>query len=252
MPQFLVEPSDVDPGAGRARIRGDEARHLARVLRLAPGARVALCDGRGGRWEGRLVAAGPPAEVADLEPLPPNEPPLEVEILQALIKGERWEWVLEKGTELGVSRFRPVYARRSVARIPGPKIAARTERWRRVAAAAVKQCERGRVPRVDPPVDLAGAIEALGTPGPGEARIVWAERLPGAPGADGPAAPGRVILAVGPEGGWDPGDRELLEAAGFVARPLGPRVLRAETAAVAGVVWAMARWGDLERGAPGW
>ncbi len=252
MPQFLVEPPDVDPRAGRARIRGDEARHLARVLRLAPGARVALCDGRGRRWEGRLVAVGPPAEVVGLKPLPSNEPPVEVEMLQALIRGERWEWALEKATELGVTRFRPVYARRSVARIPGPKVAARTGRWRRIVAAAVKQCERGRVPRVDPPVALPGALEALVPAAPGEARIVWAERLAGAPGADPPAAPRRVILAVGPEGGWDPGDRELLEGAGFVPRPLGPRVLRAETAAVAGVVWAMARWGDLEQGAPGW
>ncbi len=250
MPQFRVRTQDVDEETGRAVVRGTEARHMCRALRVQPGQRVEVFDGAGGRWSGVVERAGAEVWVAELSCLPGNESALGLELLVALPKGERWEWVLEKGTELGVARFLPVYTGRTVPRLRAERQAAKVERWSRIVAAAAKQCERGRVPVVEPPVDLAEALETLGPPRPGEVRIVWAERRGQAPWP--PSQPVRVLLASGPEGGWTPEELGGLMAAGFVAMGLGPRILRADTAAVVGAALAQARWGDLVGGTLGW
>ncbi len=250
MPQFRVNAQDVDEEAGRAVVRGAEARHMSRVLRLRPGQRVQVFDGAGGRWSGVVERAGAEVWVAGLSRLPGNESTLDLELLVALPKGERWEGVLEKGTELGVARFLPVYTGRTVPRLREDRRAAKVDRWSRIVAAAAKQCERGRVPAVEPPVDLAEALEALGRPRPDEVRIVWAERRGRDPWPS--LRPARVVLASGPEGGWAPEDLGRLTAAGFVTMGLGPRILRADTAAVVGAALAQAQWGDLVGRAPGW
>ncbi|GAB4257176.1 MAG: 16S rRNA (uracil(1498)-N(3))-methyltransferase [Deferrisomatales bacterium] len=253
MPQFLVNPCDVDPALRRARIRGEEAHHLLRVLRARPGQEVLLFDGGGRRWAGRLAGVRDGVgQVEELRALPPNEPPLEVVLVAALPKGDRWEWVLEKGTELGVAGFRPVYTERSVARPPTARLRPRAARWEKLVTAASKQCERGRIPPVGDPVELGRLLAELAPPRPGEARLFLAERSPArAPPLPAPPVE-RVWVAVGPEGGWAPSERAALEGSGFAPVPFGPRILRAETAALAALVWVQARWGDLEPPAPAW
>ncbi len=249
MPQFLVDPCDVS--GGRARIRGSECHHLRTVLRLEPGDAVTLFDGRDRRWTGRLAAVADTAVVDDLRPEPSNEPPVEVELLQGVPKGDRWEWVLEKGCELGASRFRPVITRRTVYRPPAGRLAGQMDRWRRRLVAAAKQCERARVPEVAAPEPLAAVLDGLGPVRPGERRVVCVERLDAARPADpGPAT--LVRVAVGPEGGWASDELVALEAAGFTPLGLGPRVLRADTAAVAALVRIQTRWGDLETDPAPW
>lgn len=244
MPQFLVHPCDVD--ASRALLRDGEARHLVVVLRARPGDPVLVFDGEGRRWAGRFAGGdGSGARIEALSPLPANEPPVALHLAAAVPKGERWDWLLEKATELGVTEIHPVSTGRTVAHVPAERAGAKVERWRQRLVAAAKQCERGRVPRVEPPLELGDFCSGLGARGPGEVRVVLAERS-GAPGPrqEGPA-PSRVVLAVGPEGGWEPGELRRLEGAGFSPLGLGPRVLRAETAAVAGLCLVQSRWGDL-------
>ncbi len=249
MPQFLVDPCDVS--GGRARIRGSECHHLRTVLRLAPGDAVSLFDGRGRRWTGQLATVADTAVVDDLRPASPNEPPVEVELLQGVPKGDRWEWILEKGCELGASRFRPVITRRTVYRPPAGRLAGQLDRWRRRLVAAAKQCERARVPEFEAPEPLGAILDELGPVRPGERRVVCVARL----GLTGPADPDPATLvrvAVGPEGGWASGELDALDAAGFTPLGLGPRVLRTDTAAVAALVRIQARWGDLEAGPAPW
>lgn len=254
MPQFLVQPGDLDPASGSAVLRGEEARHLLRALRARTGDPVSIFAGDGRRWRGLLAqSAGGEARVEGLAPLPPNEAPLTAELIQALPKGERWEWILEKGTELGAARFHPVLTDRTVARVPEARAGDKVERWRKITLAAAKQCERARVPTVAAPLALTQCLAGLGPAGPGELRLALTERQPG-PGAGGSqeatSPVRRVLLAAGPEGGWSEEDRRCLASAGFRPWGLGPRILRSETAAVAALAVLQARWGDLEPPGP--
>jgi 16S rRNA (uracil1498-N3)-methyltransferase len=192
----------------------DDRHHLERVLRLRPGDEVTVADGAG-RWRrcrfGRVVE--PAGDVAVEAPLVPA-----ITIAFALTKGERPEWTVQKLTEVGVDRIVPFVADRSVVRWDSAKAARNAERLRRVAREAAMQSRRTFLPAIEGVTSFADVA-----------------RRPGAVlAAPGGAAPDlvRPCLLVGPEGGWS--DEELAGALPRVA--LGPTVLRAETAALAGAV----------------
>jgi 16S rRNA (uracil1498-N3)-methyltransferase len=245
MPQFLVDPRDVSLDSREAILRGSEAHHLLRVFRARVGETVDLFDGRGCRWRGRVVGVhGDEARIEGLEPLASNEPSTEAILVQGLLKGERWDWLIAKATELGVGAIFPVRGRRSVPALKGEKAGARVARWSAIALAAAKQCERARPPAVADPRELPELLSDLREAEPDEARLVFAERIAQA-SPPRPRPVRRVYLAVGPEGGWAREELEAFERAGFSKATLGPRILRAETAALAAAVLAQALWGDL-------
>jgi 16S rRNA (uracil1498-N3)-methyltransferase len=227
-------------GAARAELT-DEARHYLRdVLRLAPGDAVELFDGRGAAWEAVIEPGfGALAIGARREPLAVGP---ELSLLFALSKGEKGELVVQKATELGVARLCPWAAERSVLKLDEEKGRERAERWRRIAEEAARQCGRADVPQVAAPVGLAAALAAV----PAGHRLVVLHGPGGAPlaglGLEG--APG-VALVVGPEGGLTTSELAACEAAGAVRGALGPRTLRAETAAIAGLAVLQAVAGDL-------
>jgi 16S rRNA (uracil1498-N3)-methyltransferase len=227
-------------GAARAELT-EEARHYLRdVLRLAPGAAVELFDGKGGAWEATVepgfaaLALGARREAAAAGPA--------LSLLFALAKGEKSDLVVQKATELGVARLCPWSAERSVVKLDAEKGAERAERWRRIAEEAARQCGRADVPVVEAPVALAAALAAV----PAGHRLVVLHGPGGAPlGTLGlEEAPG-VALVVGPEGGLTEGELKACEAAGARRGSLGPRTLRAETAAIAGLAVLQAVAGDL-------
>lgn len=252
MSQFLVDPSDLSPEDGRAILKGAEAHHLLRVFRARIGDRVDLFDAAGHRWRGRLLDVdGPSAVIGELQPLATGEAPVELVLLQSLLKGERWDWLIAKATELGAAAVVPVRSRRTVSAPKGDRTDARLSRWTSIALAAAKQCERAKIPAVAEPRDLPGVLRELGTPVSGQLRLVFAERRTGG------ALPRRelvrrVYLAVGPEGGWEPEELDACRDAGFIEMNLGPRVLRSETAGLAALVLAQALWGDLVPVADPW
>jgi 16S rRNA (uracil1498-N3)-methyltransferase len=218
-------------------VRGEEARHLGRVLRAREGERVLLFDGKGRRWEGIIArTAAEEVRVTGLAALPSGEPGRDLWLLASLVKGERWEWLLEKAVELGATRILPLLAEYGVAR-PGDRAEAKLDRWRKCLLAAAKQCERGRIPRLDAPLTASSLVGSLPPLPPGEVRFLLAAR--GSPPAlhVPPQAP-RVLLAVGPEGGWTEAEEKAFLAAGFTAASLGPRILRSETAALAALAMA--------------
>jgi 16S rRNA (uracil1498-N3)-methyltransferase len=161
-----------------------------------------------------------------------------------VLKSDKWGWVLTKGTELGASRFAPVLAQRSISVVEGDRAATKTERWQGLVTAAAKQCERWTIPRVDRPRPLADALRDLGPKGSSEERLLFLERSAAA--AREPARrPERLFLAVGPEGGWSEEEQELFLRAGFRLASLGPRILRAETAATAALSVVLGALGEL-------
>lgn len=224
------------------------AAHVARVLRLAAGDALALFDGRGAEHEARIEAIkGGRVEVlvgARRAGTAGRESPLRVTLLQALARGEKMDWVLQKATELGVARIAPVATGRSVVQLDGERADKRLAHWQGVVAAACEQCGRNVLPEVLAPAPLAAACAAL----PAGLRLVLSPEaaLPLVSALAAREAPrDSVTLLIGPEGGLDAGELELAARAGFVAVTLGPRVLRTETAAIAALGILQALAGDL-------
>jgi len=216
-------------------LRGEEARHLTRVLRVEPGQRFELSDNRHAYLAEIEEARGERVVFRILEPLPAAPSPVSVTLCASIIKFDRFEWIIEKATELGVDRILPVDAARSEKGLFDAS-RKRSERWQRIARESSQQARRVRVPEILPAVRFAQCLaqaaahhyfldEAVAPPLLSE---IPAER------ADSAA------LLVGPEGGWVDTERQLAVAAHWQPVSLGPLVLRAETAACAAlaVVWS--------------
>ena len=218
----------------------DEARHYLRdVLRLGPGAALEVFDGRGDAWEATVLAGF--QEVALGAPRPATAAAAAVWLLVALAKGEKLELVVQKATELGVGRVVPFAAERSVVRLEREKGEDRARRWRRIAEEAARQCGRADVPEIDAPAPLEEALAAVP---PGFATFLF--HPGGAPlSAAAPSPAGGYAAVVGPEGGLTADERATCARAGAREASLGPRVLRAETAAIVAMALLQARFGDL-------
>ncbi len=218
---------------------GAEARrYLEHVLRLAPGARIEVFDGRGGRYQAEIEPGFESVRLGPREEAPPA--PVEIALLAALAKGEKMDLVVQKATELGVARILPFAAERSVVRLDPAKGEARAARWRRIAEEAARQSGRADVPEVRPPASLPQALADLP---PGTRAFVF--HRGGGPLAGGAAA--TLAAVIGPEGGLTEAEVRACEAAGAARASLGPRTLRAETAAIVAVTLLQARFGDLAR-----
>jgi 16S rRNA (uracil1498-N3)-methyltransferase len=238
-------------GDRRLVLTGDEHRHVARVLRARPGEALTLFDGAGGEVEATIVAVGArevELTLGERRAAPAAAPAVAVTLLVAVPRGERMDWLVQKTTELGVTRIVPVSSERPVAR---PEAGSgRRPRWEKIAREAARQCGRADVPRIEEPTELAAALADPALPA--RRLALWeGERANGrslgeALAADA-AAPAAIL--VGPEGGF--AAEEVVEAAkaGFAAVGLGPRILRVETAAVVAVALAQEAAGGLGGGA---
>lgn len=211
----------------RAALVGGHAEHLARVLRAQVGQEFDIVAGGIVRL-GRITDIAPQRISFALGEEVPAALPPQVYLLLAVFKFDRFEWALEKATELGIARLTPVLARRTDAHLASAA-GKRVERWRRVAREAAEQSRRTTPPEVADPAKLASALgEARGT------RIVLAESEQGTTLKQALAsATEPVSLAIGPEGGWTNDELKRFVEAGWTPASLGPTTLRAETAAIA-------------------
>lgn len=222
------------------------AAHALRVLRLGAGDEVVLFNGDGREYAARLLAGDARRPQARVEAVaaPARESPLRVTLLQALARGDKMDWIVQKATELGVARIAPVVTARSEVRLDGPRAARRLEHWQAIAISACEQCGRNTLPVIDAPGALASHAAARGDSGPA---LRWM-LCPGAATRlrDRRVPPNAAIeIAVGPEGGFDDDDLAALHAQGFEALALGPRVLRTETAGLAALAALQALHGDF-------
>ncbi|WP_369025568.1 16S rRNA (uracil(1498)-N(3))-methyltransferase [Qipengyuania sp. RANM35] len=218
-------------------VEGNKAHYLGKVMRVAPGDAVILCDDTTGEWAAEVVEAGKRhVTLAPRELLREREPVPDFWLCPALLKKDRFDLVLEKATELGVARIVPVVTRRCVA----DKLNA--ERARAVTTEAAEQCARTALPELGEPVKL----DTLLRDWPQDRHLFFADENGGEPAADAFCyAEGPAALLVGPEGGFDEAERAAIRAhPASVAISLGPRILRGETAAIAGVAVWMAEAGD--------
>jgi len=230
------------PGAV-VELPAEAAHHAVKVLRLAEGDPVVLFDGRGGQWLARLVPAGRTVRaVLEAFDEAEREAPLAITLAQGLPAADKMDWIVQKGVELGVARFVPVAARRSVIRLSGERMERRVAHWRGVAVAACEQSGRNRVPEVAPLIDLP---QFLGAAAEDNGMRLLLSPEAGESLRELPPPAGPVTLLVGPEGGFEENELLAAAAAGFRPVRLGPRVLRTETAGLAAAAAMMALWGDF-------
>ncbi len=215
-------------------------RHLSRVLRLPAGEEFELFDGQGTIARCTLLSTGNQATLNERIQL--TAPELQIELIQALPKGEKVELILQKGTELGLTRFLLTPSERAVVKITANKKASRLERWQKIVQEACRQCGQPFVPEVNLSSDFSSAL----TSARGDLKLVlWEEAVVPLPQRLPQKSPTSISLLVGPEGGFSATEARQAQAAGFKTLRLGPRILRTETAGLAILSILQYVYGDL-------
>ncbi|HIQ59275.1 MAG TPA: 16S rRNA (uracil(1498)-N(3))-methyltransferase [Candidatus Merdivicinus intestinavium] len=242
VPRFFVPPvpGGFVPG-GRAVVSGEDAAHISRSLRLRPGDAITLCDGGGMDYEGRILSVGDAVEVELLECVPSvSEPRCRITLFQALPKGDKMEFIIQKAVELGAAEIVPVLTSRCVSRPDAKSMEKKRVRYQKIAAEAAKQCGRGVIPEIGEMATLSEAVRRLP-----EKALVFYEKG------------GRRLrelvtpqdrewgVFVGSEGGFAPEEIALLEQNGVVPATLGTRILRCETAPLCGLSVMLSLLGEI-------
>jgi 16S rRNA (uracil1498-N3)-methyltransferase len=221
----------------------EETHHLGRVLRLAPGARVLVCDGRGRAVAAVVQTLGSDETVLALkeEVSAPVESPLGITLGLALAKGEAMDQVVRQATEMGVQQLIPFVSTYS-EKVAPERARRRLARWQRQAREALKSCQRLYLPEISPVQDFPKILQ-----GPEEAKFLCyeEERGGGLQSHLSRSRPAGARLIIGPEGGFTPGEVDQARDAGFQVVSLGPRRLRVETATLAALAILQYAWGDL-------
>ena len=234
--------------ADTMEVRGADAHHLQRVMRAKLGEKLLVADGAGGSAEAEVAGfADGSVQLRLVRRLSEAaESQAEIELFQCLPKGDRMDFIVQKATELGVARIRPVLSQNVVVRYDEKKARARVERWQKIAAEAAKQCGRTRIPEVMPIVSLRAAMEGQGA-AEYALRLFFYEmeerRELRTALSDSKAR--CIFMLVGPEGGFDEAEAQLAVAYGFSAVTLGRRILRVDTAAIVALALVQYEKGDL-------
>ncbi|PTM59498.1 16S rRNA (uracil(1498)-N(3))-methyltransferase [Desmospora activa] len=227
------------------RIEGSDAHHITRVLRMQLGAQVICCDGKGTDLLAEVKAVEGDAVLLRVHKRMTSrgEPAIAVTVAQALPKGDKWEWVLQKGTELGAVSFLPVLTTRTVVKLEAKKADKKRERWQKIVKEAAEQSHRGRIPVVEPVIRWSPLLDLF----PTYDRVLFAYEKGGQPLRHvlEESRCERMLIVVGPEGGFTAEEAEQAQAAGAVAITLGSRILRAETAPLALLSCLMYAHGEM-------
>lgn len=253
MHRFFLSPQALL--AEPVRLEGELAHQIARVLRLPPGEIITLLDNSGAAWAARLLDVSPRLVTATLldRVTLATEPRVHLTLYQAVPRAKKIEWVLQKGTELGVSAFVPVLSARCQGLAPSDFDEPKLARWRKIVAEAAEQSGRAVLPTVAGALPFEQAVAAAATADLALIATV-ADGEPSTKGTrplrailDGLSTPPqRVALLVGPEGGFGPAEVALAEAQGVQPVSLGPRVLRTETAALVAFSAILYALGELD------
>lgn len=234
---------DLDLAEGATVTLGDAVyHHLVVVLRRIRGDAIVLFNGRGGEYAATLESVGKrqlTARVGAFRDVD-RESPLPVTLVQAVSKGERMDYTIQKAVELGVTAIQPVLTDHVVVRLDAERWARKQEHWQGIAIAAAEQSGRTRIARVAPVMDLNDWMPKCP---PDAFRLILSLSVTPTAARRAPGQP--VVLLVGPEGGWSEIERKLADLAGFAGLGLGPRVMRTETAGLVALAVIQSQWGDL-------
>ncbi len=242
MPRFYC-PAPI-PYSGNFDLPPDAAHHASRVLRLRVGDAVEIFDGQGTECHGIITdLTGKRVVLGELKAVDAmRESPLPTLLAQALCSSEKMDWIIQKATELGVNEIQPLDTERSVARLSAERAEKRMTHWQQVAIAACEQCGRNTLPIIHPPLDILVWLQTMRSQP--DSRFIL---LPtGAQSLHSQARPDtKAVLLIGAEGGFSQAESECALNCGFTPIRLGARVLRTETAALAGLTALQMQWGDF-------
>lgn len=243
IPRIYID--DPLQGTGELRLDARAHHHLVHVLRLRPGTPIRVFNGRGVersavlRQADRRGASITPGERIH----PDTESCLYTSLQQAVLRGDRMDFALQKSVELGINCIQPVWTERSERPLSGTRLERRMKHWTGVVISACEQSGRASLPEILPPAPIC---DTLGDEFGGAAFVLDPSAEPGLPGNRMQVK--RVTVACGPESGLTRGEIETYWSAGFESARLGPRTLRAETAGVAALAIVQSLWGDIESG----
>jgi len=245
MRRFYAPPENFQ--ADKIRLDFEETRHLRDVLRLRAGENINIFDGAGKEFSCVVEEIGRRETVlkilAEINPSA-TESSLDLTLAVALLKGEKFDLVLQKATELGVTRFVPLETRRADVKLKDAKeIEKKLERWRKIVIEAAKQCGRAKLMQIENARNFRSFIEASADSNREENLVLFSER--GGDSFAGVKAEKKLVAVVGSEGGWEDSEIEAARANGFQIVTLGGRILRAETAAISIAAILQNRFGDL-------
>jgi 16S rRNA (uracil1498-N3)-methyltransferase len=247
MRRFFVDPENFS--GNTAFLYGSEAHHIATVLRLTAGTRITLFDGSGSLYEAQIKKVSPKKIETTIESITPyipiaQEQQSNVHLGQAIIKGKKMDFIVQKATELGIACLHPFISTYcAVKKTPE----SRAERWTKIAQEACKQCNRPVIPHIHPPVDFTTFLESAAKSPYDLKLLFWEEEHQNSLGGILKQYSGihSVLLLIGPEGGFSPAEAEQALADGFLPVTLGNKILRAETAALTALAVLQYELGNL-------
>ncbi len=241
---YVAEPI---AGLRTCELTGAAANHVMRVLRLRAGDPLTLFDGTGGEYAATIDATmdkgsrGRVSVTVGKHSQVERESPVTITLVQGISRSERMDLVVQKATELGVTRIVAITTERTAVRVGAPQADRKFEHWRAIAIAACEQCGRNRLPELSAPGTWQTWLESW----PRAQTALLLSTRTSTRLAEGLGAAKEIELLIGPEGGLTPGEESVALAAGFRGVSLGPRVLRTETAAIAALAAVQHAVGDL-------
>jgi 16S rRNA (uracil1498-N3)-methyltransferase len=246
MRYFFVEPAALSKPI--ATIEGSEVRHMKNVLRLKPGDKIRVFDGEGFEYDASIHQFfADRVEIKITRKFPgTKESPVQIGVAQALLKEKKMDRLLRHLCELGVTRWIPFISERSVPRPGEKRLSVREQRWAKIIKESCKQCQRAKLPEISKTLTFNDVLE-YGLSG--DLQIIFYENEPATLKSlikpDPQSPPRKIILILGPEGGFSDPEIERARAAGYVVAGLGSRILRAETAAIAACTLMQFLYGDM-------
>jgi len=246
MRYFFVEPKALKTPL--AFIEGSEVRHIKNVLRLKPGDKIRVFDGEGFEYDASIHRfLSDRVEIKIQHRFPgTNESSVQISVAQALLKEKKMDRLLRHLCELGVTRWIPFLSERSVPRPGEKRLSARAQRWAKIVKESCKQCRRSKLPEISKTLTLKDVLDYGSSC---DAQIVFYEHesatLKSLIKPDPKPPPHKILLILGPEGGFSDQEIESARAAGCVVAGLGRRILRAETAAIAACTLMQFLYGDM-------
>jgi 16S rRNA (uracil1498-N3)-methyltransferase len=239
--QFFVPADAIQDGT--VTLPEELANHVGTVLRLTTGDEIILLDGNGNHYRCRIESLGKRAgEARVYEQWLVEEQTIPIRLIQGLPKGDKMEMILQKGTELGINSFSPVWSERSIPAGTSGREAKKRQRWQRIVTEAARQSRRPILPCCDPPRPLEAVLDDCNA---GLKLMLWEEGSQPLSQILKTEPPRDVALLVGPEGGFSPQEAEMARSHGFLPVHLGARILRTETAGFAVSAVLQYLYGDL-------
>ena len=233
---------NLDPEQSIVKIDGQPAKHLLKVLRVTPEQALVLFDGNNIECSAVVLETAPSSlKVRLLSSDTVNrESNLSITLVQAISRGDRMDWLLQKATELGASEIIPVFSQRSMVKLDKKRMQTRMQHWQGIVIHACEQCGRNQLPIINTPVSLSSAVEQLAEK-PGSYFLDSATNLR----LRQLTQTESINLFIGPEGGFDDQEKIFMADHGIQAVSMGPRILRTETAGIAAIAAIGALWGDI-------